>query len=90
MKVLGDKVPMSKGGRLLGAHIGFARNVRNDLATKRVQRGLIVSERIRWAPLPMQVRARLLSSLVLPASIYGSCVSCLKGSALNSLTSSVM
>ena len=90
MKVLGDVVPTTRGGRLLGAHVAYSRNVSNDLAEKRVSRGIVVAERVRWAPLPMHVRARLLSSLVLPASLYGSCVGGLRNDLMNTLTSAIM
>jgi hypothetical protein len=90
MNVLGDLVPSTQGGRLLGAHVGYSRHVRNDLATKGINCALSVAERIRWAPLPMHVRARLVSSLLLPAALYGSPVGCIAMSSLNSLTSSIM
>ena len=90
MSVLGDKVPTTRGGRLLGAHISYVQNMRNDLARKRVQRGVDVAERIRWAPLPMQIRVRLISSLVLPASLYGSWAGCIVSRLLESLTCAVM
>ena len=90
MQLLHEKVPLTHGGRLLGANIAFGRNVRNDIAEKRVQRGVVVAERIRWAPLPMPIRARLLSSLVLLASLYAVCVGDLSTRLLNRLTSAVM
>ena len=90
MQVIGDKVPCTRGGRLLGAHVAYCKNQRNDLAQKRIARGVEVSERIRWAPLPMPIRARLISSLVLPASLYGACTGCIVSRSLESLTSAVM
>ena len=90
MNVSGELVPSTRGGRLLGAHVAFSRNVRNDLALKRIERGQLVCERIRWAPLPMAIRARLLSALVMPATLYGSCVGGLSANSVNSLTTAVM
>ena len=60
------------------------------LRNARMKRGAIVAERIRGAPLPMHVRAQLVSSLVRPAPLYAACVGDVVGSLLNSLTSAVM
>ena len=48
-----------------------------------------MSERIRWVPLPMHITSKLLCSLVLLATLHGSCVSCIGVRVLNSSTSSV-
>ena len=64
--------------------------MKNELGDKWARRGGVVVELVLWAPLPMLARAQLLSSLVLPASLYGSCVSCLSTDLLMSLTSAVM
>jgi len=90
MHVLDESVPSIRSGRLLGAFVRFGKHLRNDLAEKRIKRGVIVADRIRWAPLPMPVRAKLISSLVVPASLYAACVGDVVGSLLNSLTSAVM
>ena len=55
-----------------------------------MKRGVAIADRVRWAPLPMQCRARLLASLVLPSSMYGFCVGGLTCHQINSLTSAVM
>jgi hypothetical protein len=65
----GEAVCKSEGGRLLGAHVAYRRNVKNKLVLQRVSRGVVVAERIRWAPLPMRARVQLLASLVLPSTI---------------------
>ena len=70
--------------------MAYTKNVRNALSEKRVSRGIIVAERIRWAPLPMATRSRLLSSLVLPAALYGSSVGGIGHGPMNALTSAVM
>ena len=67
VQVLGDRVPLIRGGRLLGAHVSFERNVKIVLGETRIRRGVVVAECIRWAPLPMAVRAQLIASLVLPS-----------------------
>jgi len=90
LTLMGKEVPATTGGRLLGAHISFQGGVRNLLGECRVERGITVCERIRWAPLPMHVRANLLASLVLPSSLYGFSVSGLTCSLVDSLTSAVM
>ena len=87
---LGTRSQVSRGGRLLGAHVAYARKVRNTLMEKRVERGIVVADRVRWVPLPMPIRARLLSSLVVPAALYGACVGDIVLTQLNSLTSAVM
>ena len=46
MHLLEDKVPSTKGGRLLGAHVAYAENARNVLSKKLVSRGIIVAERL--------------------------------------------
>ena len=86
----GEVVPRSTGGRHLGAHLAFQRRVKNELAAKRVSRGVAVAERIRWAPLPMSVRAQLLSALVSSSALYGYCVGGMTCKQLESLTSAVM
>ena len=90
VKILDQVVPITSGGRLLGAHVAYGRNVCNHLVEKRVLRGVAVCERVRWVPLPMAVRARLLSSLVLPATLYGSCVGGMGNNLMNMLTSAIM
>ena len=89
-KLLQEAVPISKGGRLLGAYVAYRKQGKNTVAPKRISRGVDVSERIRWAPLPMPARARLLSALVLPASLYGACISDVTTAQLHSLTSAIM
>ena len=69
MRVLSESVPSTRGGRVLGAHIAYGRHVRNDLGEKRVERGIAVADRVRWVPLAMHIRSRLLASVVLPASL---------------------
>ena len=64
--------------------------VKNILGERRVERGVVICERIRWAPLPMHARSKLLASLVIPSSLYGACVGGLTLSLMNSLTSAVM
>ena len=90
MHLDGELVPRTAGDRLLGAFVSFQRGVCNVLSSARVKRGVQISERIRWAPLPLHARARLLASLVLPSSLYGCSVSSIAHTQLNSLTSAVM
>ena len=90
LSLMGEEVPSSKGGRLLGAHVAVRRGVKNALGEKRVKRGIVVAERIRWAPLPMACRARLLASLVIPAAMYRFSVSVFTCHQVNSLTSAIM
>jgi len=90
LALMGDLVPATTGGRLLGAHISYQRGVKNTLGEKRVKRGIVICERIRWAPLPMHIRSQLLASLVMPSTLYGACVGGLTMTLLNSLTSAVM
>ena len=52
LSLMGEEVPSSKGGRLLGAHVAVRRGVKNTLGEKRVKRGIVVGERVRWAPSP--------------------------------------
>ena len=87
---MGEHVPSTRGGRLLGAHVAVRKGVKNELGEKRVQHGILVSDRIRWAPLPMQVRSRQLASLVMPSALYGFCVGGLTCYQIKSLTSAVM
>jgi hypothetical protein len=87
---MGAPVPASTGGRLLGAQVVHQRGVRNELGEKRVNKGIHICERIRWAPLPMHVRSKLIASLVLPATLYGYCVGGLTCNLMNQLTSAVM
>ena len=86
----GEPVPATTGGRLLGAHVSYQMGVRNTLGEERSKKGVAVCERVRWAPLPMHVRAKLIASLVLPSSLYGFCVSGLSRALLDSSTSAVM
>ena len=55
----GNQVPATSGGRVLGAHVAYQTGVRNVLAQDRIAKATVVCERIRWAPLPMHVRANL-------------------------------
>ena len=43
----------------------------NDVAEGRVRKGITISRRIRWAPLPLQTKASLIACLVGPAAMYG-------------------
>ena len=86
----GEAATRSDGGRMLGAHVAYRRNVKNDLVLQRVSRGITVAERIRWAPLPMRARVQLLTSLVLPSTMYGFSVGCMTVQSMNSLTSAIM
>ena len=43
----------------------------NDVADERVRKGITISRRIRWAPLPLQTKASLIACLVGPAAMYG-------------------
>jgi len=90
LTLMDEAVPPSKGGRLLGAHVAVRRGVRNVLGDARVKRGVAIADRIRWAPLPMHCRARLLASLVMPSTMYGFCVGGLTHHQIQSLTSAVM
>ena len=74
----------------MGAHVAFQRGVRNELGQDRVRKGLEICERIRWAPLPMHARTQLLSSLVMPSTLYGYCVGGLSCNLLDQLTSAIM
>ena len=90
VSLLGDVVPPTSGGRLLGAHVSYQRAVRNQLGEARCSKGVAICERIRWAPLPMHVRAQLLAFLVMPSTLYASRVSGLVSSPMLSLTSAAM
>ena len=90
LSLMHERVPCSTGGRLLGAHVAARRGVRNALGEKRVEKGILVTERIRWAPLPLSCRARMLSSLVMPSTMYAFCVGGLTCYQINYLTSAVM
>ena len=48
-----------------------AEGMTNDMAEDRVRKGITVSWRIRWAPLPLQTKASLTACLVGPAAMYG-------------------
>ena len=56
--LMGEPVPQTTGGRLLGAHVAYQRGVKNALGEKRITRGVIICERIGWAPLPMHARSK--------------------------------
>ena len=43
----------------------------NDVAEGRVRKGITISRRIRWAPLPLQMKDSLIACLVGPAAMYG-------------------
>ena len=43
----------------------------NDVADERVRKGITISRRIRWAPLPLQTKASLIACLVGPAAMCG-------------------
>ena len=77
------------GDKQLGVHMRYARNQANTVGAKRVEQGKTVARRIRWAPLPMHARARLVASLVCPGSLYGIQVAALPGNLLDSLRSVV-
>ena len=74
----------------LGALLRFARGEASTVGGERVRQGLVVARRIRWAPLSFNMRARLLSTLVPPASMYGCPVAGLPQTDINSLQSAIM
>ena len=47
------------------------KGVSNDVAEDRDRKGIAVSRRIRWAPLPRQTKASLIACLVGPTAMYG-------------------
>ena len=48
-----------------------ARRMANDVVEGRVTKGITISRRIRWAPLPLQTKASMIACLVGPAAMYG-------------------
>ena len=54
-------------------HLEFSSGVQwmsNDVAEDRVRKGVTVSRRIRWAPLPVQTQASLTACSVGPAAMF--------------------
>ena len=43
----------------------------NAVAEGRVRKGITISRRIRWAPLPLQTEASLIACLVGPTAMHG-------------------
>ena len=41
----------------------------NDVADERIKKGITISRRIRWAPLPLQTKASLIACLVGPTAM---------------------
>ena len=57
--------------RCLGAHIRTVPKERNDTLAQRFEEGFSTARRIAWTQLPFTVKAELIASLVVPASLYG-------------------
>ena len=71
----------------LDVQLRTARGQRNAVGEARVEKGILIAKRIRFAPLPMQLRANLIASLVLPSSLYGYSVAGLTQTLMNGLRS---
>ena len=54
-----------------GIQLTCARRMTNDVAEGRVRKGITISRRIRWAPLPLQTKASLIACLVGLAAMNG-------------------
>ena len=86
----GKPLQQTKGSRIVGAHLRFTYGERNTTGEKRVENGIVIAKRIRWAPLPMFLRAKLIASLVNPGSLYGYPVAGLPQVSMNAIRSAVM
>ena len=67
----GEQLDVVSKLKSLGIQFRCARRMTNDVAEGRVRKGITISRRIRWAPLPLQTKASLIACLVGPAAMYG-------------------
>ena len=85
----GGALQQTTGTRVVGAHLRFRVGERNVTGEDRVAKGIAIAKRIRWTPLPMFLRVRMVASLVNPGALYAFPASGLPQQFLNSLRSAV-
>ena len=74
----------------LGIQLRCARKMTNDVANERIRKGITISRRIRWAPLPLQTKASLIACLVGPIAMYGFPAGGFASKLVNSLRTAVV
>ena len=67
----GSKLDVVNKLKSLGILLRFAKKMTNNVADERIKKGITISRRIRWAPLPLQAKASLIACLVSPIAMYG-------------------
>ena len=67
----GEQLGVASKLKSLGIQLRCARRKTTDVAEGRVRKGITISRRIRWAPLPLQTKASLIASLFGPAAMCG-------------------
>ena len=67
----GEQLDVVNKLKSLGIQLKCARRMTNEVADERIRKGITISRRIRWAPLPLQTKASLIACLVGPAAMYG-------------------
>ena len=83
---IGDEsLEVVKSSRVLGVQISVRRNCKNIVARERLQKGIEIAKRIRWAPLPLHARANLIACMVGPVALYAFAAGGFPRSLVNSL-----
>ena len=67
----GEHLDVVNKFKSLRIQLRCARRMTNDVADERVRKGITISRRICWAPLPLQAKASLIACLVGPAAMHG-------------------
>ena len=86
----GGKLDVVNKLKSLGIQLRFARKMTNDVANERIRKGITISRRIRWAPLPLQAKASLIACLVGPIAMYGFPAGGFASKLVNSLRTAVV
>jgi hypothetical protein len=67
----GLKIPCKSSFRDLGAHLNFTTSPNGATLTARMQKCIGMAKRLRWLPIAHEMKARLVSTNILPAALYG-------------------
>jgi len=87
--VNGLKIPCVGEFRDLGTHLNLTCNLSGATLTERMRKGIDMAKRLRWMPLSIQTKERMVRSNILPASIYGAEAAHINQDVMNRLRSAI-
>jgi hypothetical protein len=67
----GLKIPCKSSFRDLGAHLNFTTSPNGATLTARMHKCIGMAKRLRWLPIAHEMKAKLVSTNILPAALYG-------------------